>query len=135
MIAAPIGGATGTSICQSFCPVSDRNLKEGFESVDPNDLLERVSRLPISTWSYKFESPNVRHIGPMAQDFMATFDVGSSDRTILQVDADGVALASIQALHARLERIESENKELRSSIEALRAEVGRLQAQCGPAGN
>jgi hypothetical protein len=116
------GGLTGFGVCQTLCPISDRNLKQGLQSVDPNDVLERVSRLPISTWSYKAEQPSVRHIGPMAQDFMATFGVGSSDRTIQQVDADGVALTAIQALLARVERLEIENRELRRAVEALRVE-------------
>ena len=54
------------------------------------DLLSRVARLPISKWSYKVEDGSVRHIGPMAQDFAAAFGLGSDDRSIGTVDADGV---------------------------------------------
>src|SRR5206468_3773240 len=70
-----IGGGVSLGVCKSLCPVSDRNLKQGLESVDPEDVLDNLSRLPISTWSYKSEAPSVRHIGPMAQDFMSTFGV------------------------------------------------------------
>ncbi len=56
------------------------------------------TRLPISKWSYKVEDGSVRHIGPMAQDFAAAFGLGSDDRSIGTVDADGVALAAMQAL-------------------------------------
>ena len=103
------------------CPISDLNLKRDLASVDPDTILKQLSTLPIATWRYKTEGPEQRHIGPMAQDFMATFHVGSSDTSILQVDADGVALAAIQALHARLERLEQENQALKLELERLRA--------------
>jgi hypothetical protein len=83
--------------------------------------LEKLAELPISSWTYKTEGAEHRHIGPMAQDFMATFQVGSSDRTILQVDADGVALSAIQALYQRVQRIEEENRALRKEVDLLRS--------------
>jgi len=39
----------------------------------------------------------------MAQDFRAAFGLGENDPTITTVDADGVALAAIQGLNAKLE--------------------------------
>lgn len=110
----------GQEYCSDVCPISDRNMKTEFASVDSRQVLERLVSLPISTWSYKTEAGDVRHIGPMAQDFMATFGVGSSDRTILQVDADGVSFAAIQALHSRLERLERRNAELELEVSRLR---------------
>jgi hypothetical protein len=56
----------------------------------------------------------------MAQDFTAAFQVGSSDRTILQVDADGVAFAAIQALNARLEALEKRSRELERELDVRR---------------
>jgi hypothetical protein len=83
-------------------------------------VLERVGRIPVSTWSYKSEDPSVRHLGPMAQDFYAAFGLGDTDRAYNAIDAHGVALAAIKALYersieqdARIERLESENAELR----------------------
>jgi hypothetical protein len=58
----------------------------------------------------------------MAQDFYAAFEVGEDDRHITSVDADGVALASIQALYAL-------NQELRRQLESQRAEIERLKEQ------
>lgn len=46
------------------------------------------------------EGTAVRHIGPMAQDFQHAFAVGADDKHIAVLDADGVALAAIQALYA-----------------------------------
>jgi hypothetical protein len=103
--------------------VSDRNLKRDIDPVQPEQILNALSSLPISTWSYKTDASGARHIGPMAQDFKATFGVGASEKLILQVDADGVALAAIQALNQKLERVERDNRELSAEVAALRARV------------
>jgi len=92
--------------------VSDRNAKRDFAPVNPEQILESVAALPISTWSYKAEVPAARHIGPMAQDFKATFHVGASDKLIYPLDENGVALAAIQALDAKVRRLERENARL-----------------------
>jgi hypothetical protein len=112
----------GQEFCGSTCPISDRNLKRQFASVDPQSVLDRLAGLPISTWVYETESSRERHIGPMAQDFMAAFQVGSSDTTILQVDADGVALAAIQALYSRLQTLEERNARLERELSQLRGQ-------------
>jgi hypothetical protein len=100
-------------------PISDRNAKEAFGPVDTGTILDRVAGLPIETWRYKGD--RVRHIGPMAQDFAAAFEVGPDDRHIDLIDASGVALAAIQALVRRVEAQEAE-------LTALRAAIARLQA-------
>jgi hypothetical protein len=112
----------------AVCPMSDRNIKDGFSSVSPDAVLEGVLALPISRWHYKSESRAIEHIGPMAQDFAATFRVGADDERIFQVDADGVSFAAIQALARKLDllaanqtRLEQENVELRSALQELRA--------------
>src|SRR5204862_232069 len=87
-----MGAASGPAT-QSDGSFSDRNLKTGFAEVDAEAVLAGVRDLPISTWSYREDDPQVRHIGPMAQDFAAAFGVGDDDRRIHTVDANGVALA------------------------------------------
>jgi hypothetical protein len=84
-------------------------------------VLDAVSRMPIATWSYKTDNADVRHIGPMAQDFKSELGVGASDRSYDPVDAHGAAFAAIKALRtmvdeqgARIDRLERENRELRS---------------------
>jgi hypothetical protein len=113
---------------QPTCPVgcsacvSDRNVKRDFEPVDPQSVLERVSRMPITTWSYKTDDASVRHMGMMAQDFYAEFGLGDGDRAFSPVDAHGVEMAAIQALYerineqdARIRKLEEENRKLRMS--------------------
>lgn len=115
------GAATGVTMAAnggSFTSLSDRRLKTHIETIDTEQILARLIDLPVTTWSYIAQGDNIRHIGPMAQDFKAAFNVGESETGITTIDADGVALAAIQGLNKRLE---SENAQLRQRIEALEA--------------
>jgi Chaperone of endosialidase len=117
----------GQEYCSGICPNSDRNAKFAFQSVDSQWVLDRVVDLPISTWSYKDgKDGHARHIGPMAQDFHSAFDVGASDRYIFQVDGDGVSLAAIQALDAKVDALEADNAQLRASLNALQERLEKL---------
>ncbi|MFD4181091.1 tail fiber domain-containing protein [Rhodococcus sp. NPDC058514] len=78
------------------------------------EVLERMNELPVSVWTYGFDHRSVRHMGPMAQDFAAAFGLGSSDRRIAMVDANGVCMAGIQALYRRVLALEAEVAELRA---------------------
>jgi hypothetical protein len=91
---------------------SDMNLKENFQEVDGAKLLEKIESLPISEWNYKNESDDVKHIGPTAQDFQATFGVGSDGKSISTIDPSGIALAAIKQL-------KKENAELKKQVEEL----------------
>jgi trimeric autotransporter adhesin len=99
----------------SVNPPSDREVKRDFAPVDAGEVLAKVTALPIQAWSY-INSPGIRHLGPVAQDFRAAFGLGADDKTIATVDADGVALAAIQGLNRKLE---TENAELRARLEKI----------------
>ncbi|MGH2614270.1 MAG: tail fiber domain-containing protein, partial [Thermomicrobiales bacterium] len=100
-------------------PGSDRAIKANFGSVDGQDMLQRVRDLPISTWNYRSDSPDVRHIGPMAQDFTALFGVGADDRHIHPLDGQGVALAAIQGLAELVAELREENVRLAARVDEL----------------
>jgi hypothetical protein len=92
---------------------SDRALKHDFRTLDRSSVLEKIARMPITSWSYKVEKPSVRHIGPTAQDFHKAFGLGLDNKHIGTIDEGGVALAAIQglyrqnlALKARLAKLE-----------------------------
>jgi hypothetical protein len=102
-------------------PPSDRNLKENFTPVDGRDVLEKVAALPIARWNYKAET-NTIHLGPVAQDFHAAFGLGTDDKHIATVDADGVALAAIQGLNQKVE-------EQRAALEQKETEITKLQGE------
>ena len=119
------GGVTLMTLNQSglivngtFVSSSDRAAKQDVRPVDPQTVLERVARLPISEWSYIID-PGVRHVGPMAQDFHAAFGLGKDERHIATVDADGVALAAIQALTRMVEEQRTELAQLKARIADL----------------
>jgi hypothetical protein len=97
---------------------SDRNLKDRVAPIDDGAILAKVAALPVAEWSYVSER-GVRHLGPMAQDFHAAFGVGEDDRHIGALDEDGVALAAIKALNAKLERRDAELAALRRELHAL----------------
>jgi hypothetical protein len=115
----------GQEYCDAICPISDRNAKTDITRVDDEAVLETVSRLPIYSWRYRTEQPGVQHMGPMAQDFMGAFGLGTTDKAIFTVDADGVALAAVKALHGRLERLEAENARLRERVTELESKSRR----------
>jgi trimeric autotransporter adhesin len=122
------GGVTLMTLNQSglivngtFVSSSDRAAKQDVRPVDPQTVLERVARLPISEWSYIID-PGVRHVGPMAQDFHAAFGLGKDERHIATVDADGVALAAIQALTRIAE-------EQRTELALLKARIADLESR------
>jgi hypothetical protein len=123
------GAASGVTMAAgagSWSSLSDRSVKTAIAAIDPLDVLERLVALPISEWSYIAQGKGIRHLGPMAQDFAAAFRLGENDTTISTIDADGVALTAIQGLNAKLE---SENTQLRSQLQALLQRVAALEAR------
>jgi hypothetical protein len=95
---------------------SDRNSKENFEEVNETELLELISEMDISKWNYKAQGEEVKHIGPVAQDFYEKFGLGTDDKSISTVDASGIALAAIKALY-------QENQELKKRLEKLESKL------------
>ncbi len=117
----------GAEYCSAgSCPISDRNLKHDIVPVDADEVLAKLARMPVATWTYDFEA-GVKHMGPMAQDFAATFGLGNTDRRIFSADADGVALASIQALLRRVETLQGANRELNAENDDLRRRLLALE--------
>jgi len=115
----------GKEFCSNNCPISDRNLKTDFAEIDPAQVLSRVVELPISTWRYRKDGPEVRHLGPMAQDFHAAFGLWDTDRMIFPLDASGVSFAAIQALNTRLVAAEADNEALRARLDRLERALGQ----------
>ena len=125
-------GVTMAAGAGSWSSLSDRNVKTGIAPSDTRAVLDKLVAMPVSEWSYKAQGEGVRHIGPMAQDFAAAFGVGENDTTISTVDADGVALAAIQGLNAKLEaelaQSRSQNAQLQTQLEQLAMRLAALEA-------
>lgn len=107
---------------------SDRKLKENVTPADTDSVLRSVIKLPIATWNLTTQDPSIRHLGPMAQDFRAAFGLGESEVGINTIDADGVALAAIQGLNAKLEERE---RALRAEVNAKDAQIAALTGRLG----
>ncbi|HUA65830.1 MAG TPA: tail fiber domain-containing protein [Alphaproteobacteria bacterium] len=114
-----VANMTGVTVYGTFNNSSDRNAKQDFAPINSAQILEKVGKLPISEWSYK-EDPRTRHVGPMGQDFYATFNIGTDEKHIAPIDEGGVALAAIQGLNQKLEEKDTE-------IEALKERVDKLE--------
>lgn len=108
---------------------SDRNLKANFATVNVQDILGKVATLPIETWNYKDQNATIRHIGPMAQDFAAAFGVGEDNRFINTVDANGVALAAIQALYKRIQNQDAEMSAMSAQLNTLKQQMREIKGQ------
>jgi hypothetical protein len=134
--ATPAVGGTGTNILTlqpngnanlwgTLAQGSDRAHKTNVTPIDAESVLDKVSTLPISQWSYTSEQ-GVNHIGPMAQDFYSSFELGADAQHITTIDEGGVALAAIQALTKRVETLKTdldrrdlENTDLRERLDKL----------------
>jgi hypothetical protein len=110
---------------------SDRNLKENFTQLDAQVALDKVLALPVTQWNYKTDS-NEKHIGPMAQDFQAAFQLNADDQHISLGDEIGVALAAIQGLDMKVKESRNELstilRQQQEQIETLKAEIAALKA-------
>jgi trimeric autotransporter adhesin len=135
------GLTTGCSIAAAgtaWSCTSSRLEKENFAEVDGEDVLRRLRAVPVTSWNGIAEGPQVRHIGPMAQDWHAAFTLNDDPLTIHQGDLAGVSLAAVQALDGRtrgvpemereLVRLREENAAVRAEAAELRARVERLEA-------
>ena len=113
-------------IAGTLFQASDRNQKENFQFVNSEQILEIVSKLPITSWNYKSDDKTVRHMGPMAQDFREAFELGTDDKTIAPVDTAGVSLAAIQALHERMKSMQEQVTAKDEKIATLEADLNEM---------
>lgn len=104
--------------------LSSRTAKENLVSVAGEAVLDRLAELPIWTWNYLASGRADRHIGPVAEDFYASFGFGRNERSLSPSDMAGVALAASKALNEQLDReIEQRDRH----IESLEARLERLE--------
>ena len=105
---------------------SDVNEKRDIAVVDGREVLTQLAGLPVSTWRYKDEETEARHLGPMAQDFHAAFGLGEDELHIAPSDMAGVALAAIKALQQTVQEKDAEIADLQERMAALEEKVGKL---------
>lgn len=116
-------GAAGVSLANgggSWASISDRHKKENIKEISYQDILNKISKLEVTEWSYLAQKPSTKnkytvsplHIGPMAQDFSAIFGYGEYTDKITSSDIDGVMFAAIKALKEKTDEIETLKKEI-----------------------
>jgi hypothetical protein len=104
---------------------SSRTFKENFQKLESQELLRKISSMPVEAWQYK--NTDERHIGPVSEDFVSAFNVGtvaadgSRDNKYLSPgDVAGVALAGVKELIR-------ENEELKQMIGELNRKIAELE--------
>ena len=91
--------------------------------VDGAEVLSRLKGIEVSTWNYISEGRNVRHMGPMAEDFFKAFQLGTGNTSIGVQDLTGVSLAAIKELNQRTDALQQKTAE----VEQLRGELNQLR--------
>jgi hypothetical protein len=107
---------------------SDRAMKADFADVDRQQVLQKLVEMPITTWRYKTDE-EIRHIGPMAQDFRAAFSLGADDKTIYPIDSIGISLVAIQALHQQVQAKDQQIAELQAQLAEQKGELAKQSEQ------
>ena len=100
----------------SWNSLSDRNKKKNIRKIDYSSLLEKFRRLEVTEWSYISQQDQIRHIGPMAQDFYSLFALGESDSTISMIDIDGVNMAVLKQLEFQTSQLSIEVKKYKDLV-------------------
>jgi hypothetical protein len=120
---------TGTTGCNLpagsgvFNCTSSRLTKENFIMVSGDDALNRLRKVPVSSWNYISEGNATRHLGPMAEDFYDAFKLGTGNTSIGVQDLTGVSLAAIKALDQRTVELQKKTVE----VEQLRGQMNELR--------
>jgi hypothetical protein len=131
------GTATRTGVVigagqNAWSAISDSTRKERFLPMNHAEVLRKINAMKLTSWNYKGQR-EIRHYGPMAQDFYAAFghdalgEVGC-DTLINSHDFAGVTFAGVQALIRENEQLKQAVQHLTSEVNALRTDhASRLQ--------
>jgi hypothetical protein len=117
-------GVTVPSGAGAWDTLSDVNSKTDWKTVDPELFLRGIAGMNIKSWRYQAQSEGIRHVGPTAQDFRAAFGLGTSEKTISTVDADGASMLAIQALAKRTDELRAATQK----IEELEKRLAAIEA-------
>ena len=101
--------------------ISDSTKKERLLPMNHADVLQKIGGMKLSSWNYKGQR-DIRHYGPMAQDFYATFghdELGQigCDTLIYSHDFAGVTFAGVQALIRENEKLKAELSQTKAHFE------------------
>ncbi|MDX1281587.1 tail fiber domain-containing protein [Shewanella colwelliana] len=103
----------------TISPGSSRATKNNINLINGESILQLIANLDIYSWSYIKDAGKVTHIGPMAEEFFETFNVGVDNKHISPTDTSGISLAAIKALMDKVESQNAKIEQLESSLEQL----------------
>ena len=121
-VVLPAGGGAWSSL-------SDRNSKDNIEEIDEKKFLKKLDSIEVYYWNYISQDSSIMHIGPMAQDFCKTFEIGEDTTMINSIDFDGVNLVLLKGLYKKmieLEEWQAKYVQLNEDVENLRNERKEL---------
>ncbi|MDA3895396.1 MAG: hypothetical protein PF482_04515 [Desulfobacteraceae bacterium] len=123
-------GTTGNlTIAGTLNEGSSRTIKENIVTADTHEILDKVCELPVMTWNYKKDIPDIRHLSPMAEDFYASFTLGEDNKHLSPKDMAGVALVAIKGLNEKLSEKDGHVATLEEKIKTLEEKIDRLESE------
>lgn len=123
-----LAGTTGCNLPAGsgvFNCTSSKFTKENFAPA--SDVLNKLRKIPVTSWNYVSEGQKVRHLGPMAEDFFAQFGLGTGNTSIGVQDLAGVSIAAVKELDEQLQEKNAEIEKLQGEIKTLRANQTELE--------
>jgi hypothetical protein len=110
--------------------VSSRTLKDRFEELNKNDLLNKIKQMDVKAWYYK--GTQERHIGPVAEDFYQAFGTGVLDepvylgKSLAAGDVAGVSFMAVKELIVKNEQQQTQINALTKKIEQLENKLNQI---------
>lgn len=106
--------------------MSDKHKKKDITPTDPEEALEAVAKTPVSSWRYDpskggIDDGGMEHVGPMAQDVQAHMGdtVAPGGKVIDAISQNGIAMAAIQGLNLKVDKLAAAIKKPRGHAMAL----------------
>ena len=100
----------------------------GAQPVSGINILAKLSKLPLKQYNLTSQNSDVKHIGPSAEDFYATFGLGESAGSINSADQSGVTMAAVQALYQVTLQQQQIMTAQQDETEALKARIAELES-------
>lgn len=108
--------------------LSDKHTKKDIKPTDPEAALEAVAATPVSTWSYDaakggIDDGGAEHMGPMAQDVQRNMgdSVAPGGKVIDPISQAGMAMAAIQGLNLKVDKLAAAIKKPKARAAAMEA--------------
>jgi len=126
-----------------FTYTSDKNKKENFLDINSEQILQKIKKFNLQSWNYKHDPQELRHYGPVAQEFFTAFGhdgVGriGSDTTLTGSDVNGINMIAIQALEKRttqlnekineISDLKKDNQQLKEEMFLLKSKIEKLES-------